>query len=193
MKNRNFWISLVIGIVILGGGGLAAWKSYQENQWQQFTNPEPQFMFDYYQKMNLTQSSEEEKQKAEPFVRLTEGSLETSLLVSIRMEKGLRLVTSLTHQDLIPYLLNSAEGAHPQRFSGYHKQSEREFELSGKKAAEITFTYDSPAGGRIEQRFMIIAYDGNTALYFAAQAKEADFDQLNKKYFDRIFQSLTFN
>lgn len=192
---QRVWQKLIVfilaGVLVLGGVAYGIWR-YQQSQWQHLTNADPKFGFDYHKKMNLTRVSEEEKKKGQIFIRLTEGTILQPLLVSIRLEKGLRLVTSLTRQEMIPYLLNSVEGAHPQRFPEYTKESEREFELSGKKAAELLFTYTGPAGEKIKQRFLIVAYDGDTALYFAAQAKTSDFDSLNQRYFNRMFESLRF-
>ena len=49
-----------------------------------------------------------------------------------------------------------------------------------------------PAGEKIKQRMMIVEYDGDTALYLSAQAKEKDFDGLNRKYFQGMFAKLKF-
>lgn len=182
-------VGILVAIVI----GFFSYRLYQEHQWLTLSNEDPSFSLSYHKKMVVTRGTDEEKEKGEPFIRLSEGQLPDPFLISIRKESGLRLVTSLTRQDTIPMLLGNAENAYPQRFPEYHKESEWEFELTGKKAAELIFTYQGPSGERIKQRFLIIAYDGNTALYFAAQAKESDFDELNKKYIDRIFESLTFN
>lgn len=113
-------------------------------------------------------------------------------LVTIRKEKGLRPIIALTRQDMLPMLLRNLERAYPQRFPGYKKVSEKKLEYGDKKAAEVSFTYTNSAGGTVQQRLLIVEYDGDTALYFSAQAQEENFDRLNKKYFNRIFSSVRF-
>ncbi|MBI2645166.1 hypothetical protein HYW94_03285 [Candidatus Uhrbacteria bacterium] len=116
----------------------------------------------------------------------------TPLLIILRYEDGLRMPATVSHLEIIPMLMMNLERAYPGRFPDYKKKSEKKFEYRGKKAAEVDFTYTGPAGEMIKQRFLMVEYDGDTALYFSAQAREEDFEKLNKKYFNRMFSSIRF-
>jgi hypothetical protein len=127
-------------------------------------------------------------------LRLKEKAGQTPLLITVRNEAGLRVVVSLTKQELLPLLMGNSERALPQRFKGYSKLSSRTLQLNGTAAGEIIFTYDSPggAGGRIKQRFLIYPKGDDSAVYVAAQAQEKDFDATNQQYFEPVFKSLSF-
>lgn len=141
----------------------------------------------------LPTPTDEEKTKALVIFRATEGTLTPPMNLNVRQETGLRIAVSLTKQEIIQMILGNSEKAFPQRFPEYKKVSERAFELNGKKAGEIYFTYKGPAGEVIKQRFLVVAKDDNTVYYFALQAKETDFNQANSTYFDRITSSFKLN
>ncbi len=117
---------------------------------------------------------------------------EMPLLISLRKETGLLLVTSLTKASLIDNLLRNVERAFPLRFSNYIEFSRETSELNGRQTATIVFTYAGPTGEIIKQRLLIVAYDADTALYLSAQAQAKEFDSLERRYFNKIFESLKF-
>lgn len=183
---------IVTGIlIVLGAVSYSVWR-YQERQWTSFTSEQPKLSFQHPRVFKVEPLPEEKNRRLDFLFRASEGELTNPLNVNLRAETGLRLPTSLTKQEMIPMLLGNIEAAYPQRFPDFKKESERTFEQAGKKAAELLFIYTGPAGESIKQRLFIIAYDGDTALYLAAQSKEADFDELNHKYFNRMFASLKF-
>lgn len=144
-----------------------------------------------FQKTAISEDAGQSK-NVEVLFRATEGYDDQPLLVRLQKETGLRIVSSLTNIEFIDNLLRNTEKAYPLRFPEYSKLSEKKFDYKGKKAAELYFTYVGPAGEKIKQRVMIIEYDPDIALYLTAQAKETDFDKLNRKYFDRMFKNLEF-
>lgn len=132
------------------------------------------------------------KDKEDKFViRLT--SQNPAMLVSVRYEEGLRAVTLVTKQEVIDLILGNVEKAFPQRYSGYQKLNERKFEVAGKQAAEIIFTYKGPSGDDAKQRLVIITKDEDTAIYISAQAQNSQFDEVNSNYFDPLFSSIRFS
>lgn len=188
MKKR---LMIIGGIILMLGvliGGILYW---QKAQWLPQHIDEVGLNFMVHKSFTDSQLSEDDTMNKILYRINQEG--DKPFLITLRSEDGLRLAASLSHQDLIPMLLGNIDKAYPARFSNYQALSTRQFEQNGHKAAEVIFTYDGPAGVKIKQRFLIVDIDGNRALYLAAQAKEADFATLNKKYFDRMFASLTFN
>lgn len=140
----------------------------------------------------LSQSEVSSQDKKDKFIfRLT--STTPAMLVSVRYEDGLRAVTAVSRQELLPMLLTNADKSFPQRYSEYSKKQERQLEVAGKKAAELIFTYKGPNGDVAKQRLLIIAKDEDTAIYISAQTQEPKFSQLNDQYFESLFDSVTFD
>jgi hypothetical protein len=188
MKKTPFTIFIPVIILGFSIGGILAW---QKAQWVPLKIDEINLSLFVHKSFKPSNLSTEDKE-SKVLVRINRVE-EPPFLITLRYEDGLRLVTSLTRQDLIPMLLGNIDKVYPQRFTDYKSLSTRQFEQDGHKAAEIIFTYDGPAGEKVKQKFLIVDIDGNQVLYIAAQVKEVDFDQVNKRYFDRIFQSLTFD
>lgn len=190
--DRKLVSLMTIGMIFfLGAAAFGIWR-YQERQWTTFVFDNPKFSFDYPQVLKLEPLPDEEQKSLKVLFRASQGELPDELNVNLRQETGLRLPLTLTKQEMISMLLSNAADSFPQRFPDFKKVAEREFAHAGKRAAELYFTYTGPAGEKIKQRLLIIAYDGDTALYFATQSKTSDFDELNRKYFDRMFESLGF-
>ena len=116
--------------------------------------------------------------------------LPQAVQVTLRTETGLRPIVAVAHQNLRDALLTSLAKAYPERFPGYHQLDRRDYQLAGRDAAQVTFTYTGPSGQLIQQRLLVLARDDNTAVYLAAQATAADFAALNPAYFDPLFASV---
>lgn len=167
---------------------------YQSSQWQEFVHANPNISLDYHQIFEMQNLPAEQINPDLKFVfQARETDEEKPVTIDLRVETGLRIAVSLTKQEMIPMLLGNSEKSFPSKFPNYTKVAERQFEQAGKKAAELIFTYTGPSGQKVTQRLLLVAYDGNTALYLAAQARETDFSDLNKRYFDRMFASLKFD
>jgi hypothetical protein len=114
------------------------------------------------------------------------------MLVTMRYEDDLRKVSNTLRKDLRDILVENSEKVFAQEFIKYEKVSERTFEQNGKRAAEIIFTYLSPYGQSVTQRFMIVIRDENTAFYLSAQAPKDRYEPLNRRYFNMMFNSFDF-
>jgi hypothetical protein len=110
-------------------------------------------------------------------------------LVSVKREMGLRAAASMSRMEPLDMLLGNIERAYPMRFSGYHVESEVRRNVANRPAADLVFTYEN-AGKVIRQRLLLFLWDGDTAYFVTAQARAADFDELNTLFFNRIFASV---
>ena len=139
---------------------------------------------------DLTDTTLTKQDKADKVIlKLQNHASEPGLLVSVRHEDGLRPISTITKQDLQTALLSNVSKTYPERFPEYRQLSTRNFDVNGKKASEVVFTYQNQ-GETIKQRFVFVIKNDDMAVYLSAQAKENDFASLNKKYFDPIFNSL---
>lgn len=174
----------------------ATWLWYNESKWRKVTLDNPSLTFSLHNNLISApdkNNQDEENKNVDVLFRAVQTINEPRpMLVSVKKERGLRIVTSLTRVEMLDGLLRNMERAYPQRFPEYKKESEQIFDRGGKKSVEIYFTYKGPAGEIIKQRLVVVKYDGDTAIYLSAQSKQKDFDSLNKKYFNRIFKSVKF-
>ena len=70
--------------------------------------------------------------------------------------------------------------------------SEKLREVNGYKAGELVFTYRANDGSKAKQRMLVVVKNSDTAVTLAAQSREEDYDTVNKDYFERIIESVTF-
>jgi hypothetical protein len=133
-------------------------------------------------------SAQDKKDKI--VLRLINSEELPELLVTMRTEDGLRLLSVYAKQDLRSVIMQNISKAYPLRFPEYTQLSTRNFEVNGKKAGEVIFTYKK-GSELIKQRFVFIIKSDDEAIYLAAQSRNSDFDALNTTYFDKIFDSLT--
>lgn len=189
---KILFLTLIIIVILCG---VYIFNKYFNTKTKFIREEYPKFSIEYLNTFKKVLIENENAGKYLEFLLKLENSEKlqsTPFRLFVTKEVGLRIVTSLTRIPIIDNLLRNSERSFPQTYPEYKKLSERTFEYKGKNSAEIYFTYKGPAGETIKQRFMIIAYDGDTALYVSVQAKEIDFDKLNKKYFDKIYKSLEF-
>lgn len=126
------------------------------------------------------------------FARDDKGSEGAQLLVTVRYEDDLRKVSNTLRRDLLDILLENSEKVFASEYIKYEKVSQRTFTHKGRRAAEVVFTYLSPYGRFVQQRFMILIRDENTAFYLSAQAPREQFDSMNRRYFNTMFKSFDF-
>lgn len=186
-------LALFVMLVLLGAGAIfgGLWYSQKSTGWHTFSDPATRVVFEYPPSL-VSQPIREADLKDKIIFRASEQAGDTPVLVTLRYEDGLRVLTNLVQRDLLDILVGNSDTMHPERFPGYQKISQQQFERHGKKASETIFTYRNPAGERIKQRLLIIVRDDDLAVYLAAQAREVDFDELSRRYFARMFQSLRF-
>jgi len=180
-----------IAVVALIGGGV--WIYIQKTT-PEFYDPETHVSFRYSNKL-VGERAYEKKDTADKIVyRVKNGEkVPEPLLVTMKYENGLRKVSSILRYDIIDILLDNADKLFAKEYIKYTKESERKFTTQdGKKAAELKFTYLSPLGYFIESRMMILMRDEDMAVYVTAQSPQKAFENVNKRYFEKIFTSLGF-
>jgi hypothetical protein len=189
--NRSFAILVaILAIVVAGVGYRTLHKSAPKSLvWQSFTNEE--VTFEYDPSLSRGELSADD-QKLNILVRLQKSAGQSSVLITLRKETGLRVAATLGRQSIIDLVSDSSSKLLPQRFPGYQKESERRFTHEGRPANEIIFTYDSPAGEgqRIRQKLHIVEKDGDTAYYLSAQTTTESWQETDNRIFKRLFESL---
>lgn len=184
---------LCITAILFGVKYYLAWTV--EHHWSIARSNDQHIIFPIHSSL-LIQSLTEEDQRIETgktavvFKATEQEGSTVPLLFSVRKETGLRIVTSITHVELLDGLLSNIEKSFPQKYPDFKKEAVRIVEFNGHKAAEFYFTYTSPKGVTIKQRFLVVAYDDDTAYYIAAQSEEKNFADLNRVYFDRMFNQI---
>jgi|GEM_PF-2203159 len=191
---HNQVVQIFAALVIIGAVVGGMYYLYRQVQTPLFYDPKTLITFRYPKELVRASTESAEDQKAKIVFRGKEGEKEatTPFLVTIRYEEGLRKVSSLLRYDIIDILADSADKQFPKEHPKFEKIDERRFTLNGKKAGEIVFTYLSRLGEPIKQRFIILARDEDMALYITMQAREKDFNEINKKYFGKIISVIDF-
>lgn len=205
MKNpfvQSFGI--FVALIALGFGGIWA---YQNLRTTEYTDPDTGARMTYSTRLAAERATAQRdiqdkilfriKGKTGSGTRLRQGFgaagvADSQLLVTVRYEDDLRKVSNTLRKDLLDILVENSEKVFQREFIKYERVSERRFEHRGRRAAEIVFTYLSPYGRFVQQRFMILIRDENTAFYLSAQASKEQFKGLNKRYFDTMFNSVDF-
>lgn len=192
VKNKKF-LFWVIGAIVVIAIGIGGGYYYVQQQWSNFYQEQSHISFTY-PKIVVTQAlSDEDNTNKIIFRGITEAEEKYPLLITVRYEENLRAIATFTHTDLLTTLMNNADRSLPGRFEGYNKISSRVITATGPHAAgEFIFSYKGPSGESITQRFMIMLKDDATAFYIAAQTPTSNFEKVNKKYFDKMFESVTF-
>jgi hypothetical protein len=140
-------------------------------------------------KQPFTSEALAEQDRNDGFIfRLT--SDEPPTIVSVRQEEGLRAVTAISGINMLELLTSNVQKAYPVRYPGFSTVSENKYDVSGKSAREVVFTYDGPSGQKVKQRFVIIQKDGNTAIYVTAQTTDEQYDAANSNYFNDLIESI---
>lgn len=192
MKRFGIAIGVLLLLGLAGGGVYLLAQKSGVGQWKSYGDPASRAVVSYPASARAEELSGEDR-NFKVVLRIREGEQDQEpYLVSMRYEEGLRAAANTTNRPPRDLILASAERALPQRFPEFSKVGEEKLELSGKEAAIITFTYKQPQGELIKQKLLILVRDDDTALYISAQAKERDWQELEQKYFARIFRSLRF-
>lgn len=182
------WIIAAIGV---GGGviALGAWGMVASRWVTTEIDADPPMRIRHVRGLQLRMDGGNEAgdERRRVVFRAEPADAEREALVTVSVERGLRIVTALTHVEMLAGLARNIERTYPERFPGFHKERERSFFVDGRRAVEVMFTYASPHGATIRQRLWVIAYDGDTALSVAAQARADDFAAIEKAYFMLIF------
>ncbi len=110
-------------------------------------------------------------------------------LITLRYEDGLRKASQVTKTPTMELLISNLDKAYPKRYENYKHASTKRYEVAGKQAAQVEFTYNGPSGELAKQRLVIVLKDENKAFYLSLQSKARDFNSLST-IFDDVANSL---
>lgn len=198
---NGFFQGFCLFVALVGTSYAGVW-AYQNLRMTGYTDPDTRVSVRYSTKLEVEKATTERDREDKILFRIKRAGSGTNsrvreiepdpVLVTVRYEDDLRKVSNTLRKDLLDILVDNSEKVFAQEYIKFEKVSEKKFEHRGRRAAEIVFTYLSPYGKFVKQRFMILIRDENTAFYLSAQASREPFDALNKRYFNKIFSSMDF-
>jgi hypothetical protein len=154
-----------------------------------FSDPTTGLSFNFdaeLEPIELTQTDRDDKVVS----RITSVEEGGNILITARYEDGFKKASGVTSKTSIDIILNSIERSYPERFPGYKELSSRKYDNNGKAAAEVIFSYNSTNDSLATQRLVVLTDGEDRAVYVSAQSLTADFETLNLKYFDTVFESV---
>lgn len=193
MKRFAIAMGLLLLAAVAGGGVYLLAKKTGVGQWKNYGDPATRAVVEYPASSRMQELSEEDLNYKVVFRTASAPDEPELYLISMRYEDGLRAVANATKKPPLDLILANAERALPQRFNEFSKVSENKFELRGRPAAVIIFTYKKPGEETVKQRLQIVVRDDDTAIYLSAQGRERDWQTLELKYFNHLFASLRFD
>lgn len=113
------------------------------------------------------------------------------LLITVRFEDGLESAANATGQPPLSIIADNARRTFPQRYPNFALISERNLEVNGKSAVELSFMYESPQGPQVQQTLTATMVTSDRAIYFTTQAKQADFARFSRDYFTPLIESIS--
>ncbi len=190
---HNRIVQTVLALLVIGGVVAAFLLIYQQARTPIFYNDATLLTLRYPDTITRVATNEDDA-RAKIIFRATESEKEagTPFLITIRYEEGLRKVSSMLRYDILDILKDNADKLFPSQYPKLEKIDDTKYRIDDKRAAQTTFTYLSPLGEKIKQRFIILMRDEDMAAYITLQAKEKDFEGLHKKYFTNIISSVKF-
>ncbi len=192
MRHKQILL-ITIAIVAIAGGALI-WLQLRGNRDNStstvaFTNEHSGLKGKYSKDLSTTRLTESEK-KENLFLRLENSN--KSILIRFSYEEGLKPLTTITKTDLITTVLSNTEKSLPKTFPKLKIESKREFDLNGRRSAEIVFNYQKPGLDKAKRRLIMINKDDNLVVYVAAETDEASYGEINDNYFTPLINSLSF-
>ena len=181
-------ISVLLWASIFGG----IWW-YQNTRTAEFADHTLGLTFRYSTKLAGGKPMSDQDRKDKVLFRIGQGDdMKEMVRVLVRYEDGLRKVANLQKQSIIDILLANSDKTFTREHIKYDRLSQRKFVKNGHDGAEIVFTYLSPYGQFIKERYVILVRDDDSAVYVSAQAKKDDFRTVNNNDFEKIFKTLDF-
>ena len=186
-------IAIIVAAVVIPVAAAAFWWLQRPEPVNPFYDQETGLAFEYHADMKASTLSQSDIDDM-IIARLTPSSTEgAQYLVTTRRETGFETLTGVTGQSGPDIVLDNLNRSYPDRFPGFRLQRQQTFSLAGVNAAEAIFTYDSPNnGGRAQQHFIALMRTPDEAVYFSFQSLEADFADLDSRYFQPLRQSISF-
>lgn len=179
-------------LLFVGIFGLVFWFLSSQPQYATFESKSAGVTLQYDTRLK-SDGINESDQKDKIVLRLQHADNKPEMLITLRYEEGLKPIATAAKRELRSALIDTVNKTYPKRFPDYHQLSSREFEIDDHKAFESIFTYKGSTNETVKQRFILIIINDNKAAYLAMQSKDADFDHVNSRYFDKITASLQLN
>lgn len=188
---RVAWAGIAGVVVLLATG---AWWILMSRPKTAVFSSDIGLTFNYSERIEAQPLSDQERQEKKLLFRGVpkDSRLTAPYLVQAWYEDKFRLAANLTKKEPLELLLENQKNSFPKLYPDYRELSLRRIERNGRKGAEILFTYQNAQGATIKQRLLAVLKDDDVAVYVSAQAKEGDFDLVNRRYFETIFTSVSF-
>jgi hypothetical protein len=120
-------------------------------------------------------------------------STDPPMLLTILKETGIRQVSTLARQEPLQMIMQNAIKSIQTSYNGFELKNEiAEYEIAGKKAGQLDYTYIGPSGERARRLLTVVLANEDTALYLSAQTTEALFTNAKAQYIQPILDSVTF-
>lgn len=181
-------------LCVVAGGGVFWFLHTAGSQERTFVSDSVGLAFTHSDRIEAQTLSETEKTDKKLLFRGApkDNSIDQPYLIQCWYEDKFRLAASLTKKEPLELLLENQKNSFPKLYPQYRELSLQRTERNGRKAAEIFFTYQNTQRVIVKQRLLVVLKDDDTAVYVSAQAREADFELVNRRYFQAIFASISF-
>jgi hypothetical protein len=185
------WIGEALLLFLCVTGLIYAVLSYQ-SRFTNFESQQADIKLHYPNNLQKKPLGDQDN-KDKIVLRLQQPDKESELLATVRYEEGLKPIATAAKRELRDALAETVSKTYPKRFPSYHQTNAHDLDIDNHRASEIIFTYKSPRGETIKERFILVAINDDKAVYLAFQSQEKDFDRLNSRYFSPIVESLRVN
>lgn len=113
--------------------------------------------------------------------------------ISAHYESGesLKKLTAATGLPIREAVIGNAQLQLPKQYPSYKLVNQKNLTLNGTEATEMIFEYESQ-NITIRQRLLLLFKNSSTVVYIRAQARTADFDEVNSRYFTSLIKSVKF-
>jgi len=180
------WLWILVPFILLVASGIA-FLATRTPKFSEFHDPTTKSTLLYSSDSAKRELSQEDRDNKTTF-KLGEVQGKTPFSVVLQYEDGLKLPSQISRTEPLKLVLDGANRSLALR-KQFNKISSREFEQSGKQAAEIVFDYEGPAGEIVRQKLLMLIRDEDTAIYLSLQSRQADFENIQKEQ-GIIFSSL---
>ena len=113
--------------------------------------------------------------------------------VTAAYEQGASLskLTAVTRKPLRDSVVDNINIQLRKQYPEYKQVTQRNLTVNSLEANETIFEYVSQ-GVKVKQRLLLIIKNSDTAVYIRGQAKAAEYDEVDSKYFEPLFNSAKF-
>lgn len=188
MKKRWWLLLAILLVAALGSVIYYLWWSKSVKPYAVFKGNG--YSFSYAKQIKAHSLTEADKQGRLTF-KASEPINERPFLITAGYDDGLKAAAQSAHTTTYEIMLAGLKNILPKRYPAFKQQSFRTLVIDGKQAAEVMFTYTNNKV-LVKEKLMAVMKDDDRIVNIAVQSHADAFDQLSKKYFDHVFQSLRF-